>query len=275
MVEGRPPGAEQRLGVGVALRLRRVLLQAAEDGAAVQPVHGQEPARAQLLHRDRHAHPGHAVEHDAVEAHLRRLAQVVEFLAHPLGDLGVDLVMVEGAVHAPVEVHGQLELAEIRLHHARHVRVLQLARHLPPVRQGRAMHLAERGSGRRFLPEGPEAPLPALPQLARHAPAHEVPAHGRRVRLERRELLRVLLRQGVRHGGKELRHLHQRPLQAAEDRLQVLRMRRLVRADAEEMPPRHPRRDAAHGARGARHPAHLAEEGRLLPLRHPRARSRR
>ena len=71
----------------------------------------------------------------------------------------------------------------------------------------------------------------------------------------------VFLRQCVRHGGEELRHLHQRPLQPAEDGLQILGMRRLVGLHAEDPLPGHARGDAAHGAGGPCHPAQLAEDG--------------
>jgi hypothetical protein len=125
--------------------------------------------------------------------------------------------------------------------------------------------LAEARRRRRLDPEGLEARLPGRAELGLHAAAHEGRAHRRRVRLQRRQFLRVFLRQRLRHGGQELRHLHQRALQPAEHLLQALGMRVLVGLDAEEAFARDARRDAAHRARGADHPTHLAEE-RRLPL---------
>ena len=54
------------------------------------------------------------------------------------------------------------------------------------VRQRRAMHLAERGGGRGLVLEACEASMPVGAEFARHAPAHEGPAHRRRVGLQLR-----------------------------------------------------------------------------------------
>jgi hypothetical protein len=172
--------------------------------------------------------------------------------------------VLDGAVEAAVEVHRQAELAQVGLDHARHVRVLQLACDLAAVGQRGAVDLAEAGGGGGLAAEGGEARFPLRPQLSRHAPAHEGPAHRRRVGLERGELDRVLRRQRVRDGGEELRHLHQRALQPAENRREVTRVRGAVGADAEEALAGDARGDAAHRAGGARHPAQLAEQRAFL-----------
>ena len=75
--------------------------------------------------------------------------------------------------------------------------------------------------------------LPVGAEFARHAAADEVPAHRRRVGLQLREFGGVFRRQCVGHSGEELRHLHQRPLQAAEDGAQVLGVAGAVGLDAE------------------------------------------
>ncbi len=87
--------------------------------------------------------------------------------------------------------------------------------------------------------------------------------------LQLRQLLGVFRRQRVGHGGQELRHLHQRALQPAQDRAQVFRMRGAIGLDAEHARAGDPRGDAAHRARGARHPPQLAEQrAGFVPLGH-------
>src|SRR3546814_4466471 len=101
------------------------------------------------------------------------------------------------------------------------VRVLQLAGEIAAIEAGGAVHLAERGGGRRLVLEGLEPRLPAGAELAAHTALHEGPAHRRRVGLELAQFLGVLARQGIGNGGEDLRRLHQRPLEAAERRLQL------------------------------------------------------
>ncbi len=110
------------------------------------------------------------------------------------------------------------KLGEIRLHRRLHVRVLQLHREPPPVMGCRPMHLAERGGGRGLVLELGELGLPLRPQLRRHAPPHEGPAHGRGLALQLAKLRGVFRRQRLGDGGEQLRHLHDRPLEAAERR---------------------------------------------------------
>ena len=83
---------------------------------------------------------------------------------------------------------------------------------------------------------------------------------GGRVGLKLREFLGVFRRQRVGDGGEELRHLHQRALQPAEDRPQILRVRRAVGLDAEHPRPGHAGRDAADRAGGAGQSADFAEQ---------------
>ncbi len=109
------------------------------------------------------------------------------------------------------------------------------------------MHLTETGGGGGFMSEAGELRLPVGTEFACHATAHEIPAHRRGVGLEVREFRGVLGGERVGHGGQELRHLHQRALQAAQDGAQILGMRRAVGLDAEHALARDACGDTAHG----------------------------
>ena len=112
----------------------------------------------------------------------------------------------------------------------------------------RAVDLAERGRGRGVELELREPVLPAGAELGGHAPADERPAHGRRLALQLAELGRVLLGQRLGDGREQLGDLHQRALEAAERRLQLLGVARAVDLDAEVAGAGDPRREPAHGA---------------------------
>ncbi len=58
---------------------------------------------------------------------MRGLALIIQFLAQPVGDLGVDLGGRDGAVVALVQPHRQAQLAQIGFDRRGHVRVLQFA----------------------------------------------------------------------------------------------------------------------------------------------------
>ena len=110
------------------------------------------------------------------------------------------------------------------------------------------MDLAERGGGGGVELELGEPVAPARPELGGHAPAHERPAHRRRLRLQLRELGGVLLGQRLGDRREQLGDLHQRPLEAAERRPQLLGVGGAVDRDAEEARAGEPRREAAHRA---------------------------
>ena len=150
-----------------------------------------------------------------VKPHLRGLPQVVEFLAQTLRQLLVDLVVLNGVVHAMVDRHGDLQLAEVGLHRARHVGILQLTGDRRTVVQEGLMHLTETRGGGSFLAKALETRLPIGPQLTGHAPPDEGPSHGRRIGLQLRQFRRIFRRQGVRNGRQDLGDLHQRPFQPA------------------------------------------------------------
>ena len=164
---------------------------------------------------------GLAAQHLGVEAEVPRLLLVVELLAQPGRDLLVDQAGVDRGIPAAVQAEDQPELREVGVDRGLHVRVLQLAGDRAAVVQHDLVHLAQRRRGRRLQRELGEALGPVRPELRHHAPADERLAHRRRVALQLGELGRVLGGQGVGDGGDELRHLHQRPLQAAQRLLQL------------------------------------------------------
>ena len=134
------------------------------------------------------------------------------------------------------------------------------------------MHLTETGRGGGLVSETGELRLPVGTEFACHATAHEIPAHRRGVGLEVREFRGVLGGQRVGHGGQELRHLHQRALQAAQDGAQILGVRGAVGLDAEHTLARNACGDAAHGTGRARHAAKFAEQ--IAAVRHGGVRGR-
>ena len=155
---------------------------------------------------------------------MLRLAMIVELLPQPFGQLLEDALGAHRPVAAFIDGEHQAQLPEVGLDGRRHVRILQLAGKARAVRRGRAVDLAERRRMGRAALEIPEALPPSLPQLARHAPAHERPAHGRRIGLQLPQFLGIGRRQRVRNGGEDLRDLHQRPLEAADRSRQFARM---------------------------------------------------
>ena len=242
MAEGHPPGLEHRDGDAVT-HLQRLVLEG-EELAAVEPFHGEQAVGRQLRIDLRHPHLIDVVEHQPVEGGVLGFAPVVQLLAQAGADLLDGLARVDGRAHAPLDGEQHLELAEVRLDRRGHVGILQLAGQRRAGEGGRAVHLAERGRGGGLEVEGAEAVLPVEAELGRHAAAHEGGPHGRGLVLQLGELLGIFGRDRVRDGGQELRHLHQRALEAAE-RLRERRRVGGVAVAAEEPRPRHPGRDAA------------------------------
>ena len=197
----------------------------------------------------------------AVEPHMRGLAPVIELLAQPVGDLGMDLSGGDGAVVALVEAHRELQLAQIGFDRGAHVRILQLAGERRAVERPRPMHLAERGGARRGLFEAAEPALPVGAEFAGHAAPDERPAHRRRIRLQLHQLLDIFLGQRVGDRGQQLRHLHQRPLDPAERRLQIGGMAPAVDGDAQIALAGEPRRQPAHRSRHLRIAPHPPGKG--------------
>ena len=66
--------------------------------------------------------------------------------------------------------------------------------------------------------EARELSLPIGPKLRRHAPPHERPAHRRGLALKLTELGGIFGGERLGDGGEELRHFHDRALEAAKGR---------------------------------------------------------
>ncbi len=180
----------------------------------------------------------------------------------------MDLRHRDRAVVALIDPKRETELRQVRFHRRGHIGILQLTGEKPAIERLRAMYLAERGRARRHVLEAAESLFTIRPELARHPPLHEHPAHGRRVRLEVCQLARVFPRQRVGNSGEELRHLHERPLDAAERRLEVCRMPRAIDGHAEIPRAREPRRQPADGRRDPRVAPHATREGAAVAHEH-------
>ena len=232
---------------------------------ALEPGHAQKPPGRKLIDRHRHVHAVLAFEHRRIKTHVQRFAPVVQFLMQAFDDFGVDFARRDGGVDALVYGEGEPELPEIGIDHRFHVRVLQFAGKPRAVVRQRFVHLAERRRPRRDVFEFGEALLPIGPQFRRHAPLDEQPAHGRRVGLQMPEFRGVFRRQGVGHGGEELRHLHQRPLDAAERGAQLRRVAGPVELEAEIARPGKANGEPADRGRDLGVAAEAPGQPRILP----------
>ena len=96
------------------------------------------------------------------------------------------------------------------------------------------MHLAERRGRGRVVLEFRELLLPVGAKFGAHAPFDESPAHGRRLALQLDQLVGIFRRQRIRDGGEQLRHLHDRPFQAAERRRKFKRVGGAIQRHAEK-----------------------------------------
>ena len=174
------------------------------------------------------------------------LAQIVELLAHPRGDLLGDLGGVDHRVHAAMDREQPVELLQVGFHRGLHVGVLQLAGERLAVERAGAVHLAERGGRGRLVLERGELLLPAGAELGHHAPLDEGPAHRRGIVLQLLQLLGVFGRQQVRNGRHQLRDLHDRAFQPAERGRQIGGVRATVERQAEQPACGEFRRDRPH-----------------------------
>ena len=202
---------------------------------------------------------------------MLRLALVVELLAHPLADLLARSrgcrwpdPCGDGAAKTNSSCRRSASTADCMSG------ILQLAGERLAVLRGGAVHLPEGGGGRRLQIEGAEPALPVRTELRLHPPLDEGRAHGRRLALQLLQLGGVFGRDQVRNGGEKLRHLHDRPLQAAERlgqhrRVRGVAARRGRRAGRRPCGPR-PRpywRRRGHSARRGRRSGSL--RGRIRP----------
>ena len=209
-------------------------------------------------------------QHLAVEGHVAGLALVIELLAQPRRDFGVDLSGVDGPVVAGIDGKDQPELADVGRHRRCHVGVLQLAGKRRAVVARGAVHLAEGGGSGGFRLERGEGRTPVGAQFARHAPLDEAPAHGRRPRLQGAERVRVFIGKAAGDGGEQLGDLHQRPLEAAERALELFGVSLPVGRQAEVALARHARRDSAHRGADPRIAAHTSGQSVVFAIRHDR-----
>ena len=247
--------------------LRRGLLEV-EQGGALQPAHGEQPPGGERGFDRRHVDAGLALEHLVIEGHVTGLALVVELLAQPCCDLGVDLAGVDRPVVAGIDREDQLELADVGSDRRRHVGVLQLAGERRAVVRRGAVHLAEGGGGDRLRLECCEGVAPAGAELGGHAPLDEAPAHRRRLRLEDAELRRVLVGQAAGDRREQLRDLHQRPLETAERAPELGGVPLAVGGQAEIALARHARGNPADLGADPRIAAHPPAQPVALPIRH-------
>ena len=255
-----PPRLEHRLRDGVAILQRRALV--VEQLAAFEPGHGQQALGRQVRQHLRHADPGLVLEDQRVQRRVGRFQLVVELLAQPRRYLFEDVGRFDGGVHARMQREHDLELVEVRLHRRLHVGILQLGCQRAPVVRYGAVHLSERRRRCRLRLEALEARGPFRSEFGHHAPAQESRAHGRGLRLQLGKLLRIFRRQCLGNSGQQLRHLHDRPLEAAQSRGQRRRILWIVAAHAEEALARNA---GCHRADVAAHP-HVARSPRRKPV---------
>ena len=146
----------------------------------------------------------------------------------------------------------QLELLQVGFDRRLHIGILQLAGELGAVMRKPAMHLPKRSGGGGMVLEAGEFLLPLRPELSRHAPLDEGPAHRRRLALQLHQLGGIFGGQRIRNGGHELRHLHDRPFEAAKRSGKFHRAPAAVEIEAEQPRAGDARRDAAHIGADAR-----------------------
>ena len=162
-------------------------------------------------------------EHHAVKLGVAGLAAIVQLLAQPRGQFDIGVARIDRAVHAALQRQREIELGEIGRHRRGHVRILQFCRDIRPVVRGGAMHLAERGGEGRLQLKLVKPLAPVRPEFGGHAPGDETGAHRRRLALQPGQRFGVIIRQNLRDCREELRRFHQRTLETAERRREVLR----------------------------------------------------
>ena len=143
IVERHVPGPEHPQRDLVAIR-QRCLFRNIEDRRPVEPGHRQQPAGREVGERSGTSTPGSPRRISPIEPHMCGLALVIELLAQPVGDFGMDLASRDRAVVPLVDAHRQLQLPQVGLHRRCHFGVLQLTGERPAVERRRPVHLAER-----------------------------------------------------------------------------------------------------------------------------------
>ena len=214
LAERVPPGAEHGAGDLVALFERAAGV--IEEPPSFEPSHGEQPFGGKLRDHLGHADQRIALEDAPVEPRVAGFEIVVELLAQPRRDLLQHLGGLDRRAHAAMDREEDGELRQVGFDRRLHVGILQLGGKRAAVMRARAMHLPERGRRRRLMLEAREFRLPVRPELRRHAPSHERPAHRRRLALQLAELGGIFRRQRLGDGGEQLRHLHDRTFQTRQ-----------------------------------------------------------
>ena len=217
-VKRPPPCPEQHFRNPVAHLLWRILKRI--EPLPRYPAHGEQPVSGKVRDRVRHCHKVPICQHMSIKRHVLRLAGIVEFFAKPVCDLVDHGAWVDRSVHPLEQAEHGLELPDIRLHGARHVRILQLAGDLATIMRCGPMNLAERGSMGGLLLELGKLLQPSRAKFSPHAPLDEWPAHGRGLGLQLAEFVGIFRRQEIRNGRHHLRHFHEWPLGFAKRRRQ-------------------------------------------------------
>ncbi len=148
-------------------------------------------------------------------------------------------------IEALADGEEQLQLLQVGFDRRLHVGILQLAGKLCAVVRAGAVHLTERSRRRRLMLEALEFLFPAGAELGLHAPLDEGPAHRRRLALQLDQFVGVFRRQRIGNGGKQLRHLHDRPFEAAERGGKRQRIGGAAAGHTEKALPGHARSNAA------------------------------
>src|SRR5258708_24572720 len=117
--------------------------------------HRQYAPRTEFFDHLRYHHVGFVSEQSTKLDDIARFDYIVEFLAQPLFEFGIDTLGVDLLPHqiAGNRLQGaqqQLEVTQIVFDGRRHSRILNLDRDLSPVLEPRAMYLAERRGSKRL-----------------------------------------------------------------------------------------------------------------------------
>ncbi len=185
-VEAAEVEAKQHLAGPVTALLRKAL-QLLEPGA-FDVLADQHP-----LAREAAEHLGNHDERMATEdpgerALVLGLELVVELLLDPVPDLRADRLRVQPGRDPLREPQDQPEILHVGANGRGHARILDLDRDPTPVREPRAIHLADRGGGDRFLVELVEHVLDAFLELLLDHLAHVLEGDRRRGITQRCEL---------------------------------------------------------------------------------------
>ena len=235
------------MNIALAIRLREDSAAPfeAEQFAAFEPVHRQQPRRRQFRPHAGHPNFLDMAKNIAIERGMFGLAPVIELLADAVADFLRHFACVDDRIEVPVQREHNFELPQIGFDDRCHVWILQFARKRGAILGGRPVNLAERSRRRRMGFERGEQRLPIRPELRPHPPLDKRRAHRRRIALQLLQFLGIVLRQKTRDARHHLGGLHHRPLEAAERLRQGRRMAAQGTAATEKAGAGNPGRDPA------------------------------